>query len=444
MRYCLIAGLVMGCSWTPSTPPDVFIVSVDTLRVDHIASYNSSSPAATPNIDGLAEDGVRFTQAFSPVSVTGPAFCSVMTGMEVSGHGVFTNLFRGGTSLAPEHTTLAERFYSAGYRTGAFVSAFTLRNALGLDQGFSVYNGGTNKNRDGDMTADTMNRWLRVQEGPVFSWFHSFDPHGPLARMLEPEDMAVEWEMRPDQWERIPMYQRIEGVSQHDLYERLYARGVERADRAVGRLIDGLKSTDRYDDALIVFLADHGEGFRERGLWYDHGTSAHVEQTHVPLIIKYPKNRLAGSVDGRLVSLVDVAPTIIDVASLAPLEHADGRSLKSKEAVRTLSISESSHCKRISVLDCSPAGGRGKELAVRSLSHTLVSRSEESGEVEWLYDRQTDAEELSPVDRGGVLAHDTHMNMLRTDRRTRTYDPLPGLDVDDQENRNLRALGYVE
>ena len=81
---------------------------------------------------------------------------------------------------------------------------------------------------------------------------------------------------------------------------------------------------------------------------------------------------------------------------------------------------------------------------MRSLTHTLVSRSEGSGEVEWLYDRRSDAEELSPVERVGVLTHDNQMTVLRTDRRTRTYDPLPGLEADDQENRNLRALGYVE
>ena len=444
MRGAFALAVLAGCSWPSAGPPDVYIVSVDTLRIDHVGAFNPSSPASTPHIDALAADGVRFTEAFSPISVTGPAFCSVMTGKEPVNHGVFTNLFRGGTALAEEHTTLAEQFSAAGYRTGAFVSAFTLRRALGLKQGFLVYNGGSNKNRNGDVTAETMTSWVRVHEGPVFGWYHNFDPHGPVARMLEPGEVDGDWKRDPAHLAHIPAYQRIEDISQHDLYELLYARGVERADRAVGSLIDGLKAADRYDDALIVFLADHGEGFRERALWYDHGTSAHIEQTHVPLIIKYPKAARAGTSDDRLVSLVDVAPTLLDIAGLEPLSGVDGSSLHASGEVRERAVSESSHCKRVPVLDCAPVGGRGKEIAVRTLKHTRVSRSEQSGEVELVFDRKADPIEFRPISEPGDLLEDEILQAVRKDRRSRLYDPLPGESDSDRETRRLRALGYVE
>lgn len=424
-------------------PPDVFIISVDTLRTDHVSAYNPASPASTPHIDSMVADGVRFTQAFTPVSVTGPAFASVMTGLAPESHGVFTNLFRGGDALSDEHTTLAELFATQGYRTGAFVSAFTLRRALGLDQGFAVYNGGEEKNRDGSVTAETMVSWLSVQEGPVFGWFHTFDPHGPLARMATPEDFAKEWESNPLHQKHLPMYQRIGDVTQHELYETLYARGVERADASVGTVLQALKALDRYDDAVVVVLADHGEGFRERGLWYDHGTSAHVEQTHVPLVIKYADARHAGRTDERLVSLVDVAPTIVDAVGL-PAQRLDGHSLRGTAGVRRVVTSESSHCKRVDVLDCAPAGGQGKEIAVRSIEQTLVSKSTELGEREEVYDRSAHPDEIRPSQGEASAALAAELKRVRSDRRARQYGPLPDVHARDATSEKLRSLGYME
>ena len=437
-----LASTVSGCNRTDA-PPDVYILSVDTLRLDHVSAYNPASPASTPNIDSMVADGIRFTQAFTPVSVTGPAFASVMTGLSPETHGVFTNLFRGGDPLSDEHTTLAESFAAQGYRTGAFVSAFTLRRALGLDQGFAVYNGGEEKNRDGSVTAETMVSWLSVQEGPVFGWFHTFDPHGPLARMATPDDFAKEWESNPLHEKHFPTYQRIGGITQHELYETLYARGVERADASVGTVLNALKALGRYDNALIVVLADHGEGFRERGLWYDHGTSAHIEQTHVPLLIKYPDNRTAGRIDDRLVSLVDVAPTLLDAVGLS-LDRRDGHSLQGAAAVRPVVVSESSHCKRVEALDCAPAGGQGKEIAVRSIAQTLVSKSTTLGERTEVYDRVAHPDEIRPSEVEAAPALAAEINRVRTDRRARHYGPLPDIHARDATSEKLRSLGYME
>ena len=443
MGVVLYLVVTVGCGWFRPDAPDVFILSVDTLRVDHVSAYSASSPASTPNIDSLAADGIRFTEAFSPVSVTGPAFASVMTGLEPERHGVFTNLFRGGVPLSDQHVTLAQSFAEAGYRTGAFVSAFTLRRALGLDRGFSVYNGGENRNRDGAETAASMGAWLSVQDGPIFGWFHTFDPHGPLARLAEPSELTQRWEEDPAHLRHFPSYQRIGAITQHDLFESLYARGVERADASVGMVVDALKALGRYDDALIVVLADHGEGFRERSLWFDHGTSAHVEQTHVPLVIKLPRNRKAGTTDARLVSLVDVAPTVLEIASLRS-GASDGFALTGTDPVRTLVASESSHCKDVEVLDCVPIGGQGKELSIRSLDLTVVSQSTSEGEQVHAYDREKNPAEIRPTLQPIPTEMKSAMDALRIDRRARDYGPMPDARAVDATSSNLRALGYME
>ena len=196
MRWAILALLAVGCT-TPPARPDVFLITVDTLRRDHVSAYSADSPVQTPAIDALAADSIRYTDAFSPISVTGPAFASAMTGLNPEGHGVMVNLFRNGAPLDESHTTLAELMKAASYKTGAFVSAFTLRPALGLNQGFDVYNSGGAKNRTGDITASAFSSWLRVQEGPVFAWYHSFDPHGPVSRHLEESDLHPDLEREP-------------------------------------------------------------------------------------------------------------------------------------------------------------------------------------------------------------------------------------------------------
>jgi hypothetical protein len=445
-QWACLAGLALGCSWFESEPPDVVFITVDTVRRDHVGVFNAESPARTPHMDALAADGVLYTDAFSPISVTGPAFVSLMTGLEPGQHGVLTNLFRGGTPLSDDVDTLAERFSAAGYATGAFVSAFTLRQALGLRQGFDVYNGGEQSNREGALTTSILGPWMSVQQGRIFAWAHLFDAHGPLVRWIEPADSETDWERDPERLAHIPSYQRIDDITDTRLYQRLYVRGVEYADAQVGVIVAQLKQLGRYDDALIVLLADHGEGFEERDLWYDHGTSAHAEQTQIPLVIKYPKNRNAGVQDDRLVSLLDVSPTVLEFTGLAALGGGPGRSLLDKGVLHEVVLAESSHCKRVAVLDCAPAGGQGKELAVRSKTTSVISQAMSTGEVVATYDRQTDATERTT--QSSVIPAELvdAVTSYRSDRRTRAYGPLPLPNIGSQkaEEEKLKELGYLE
>jgi arylsulfatase len=437
-------AVLAGCQ--DDKPIDVFLIAVDTLRVDHVGAYNPVSPAATPHIDALASDAIRFDDAFTPISVTGPAFASVMTGRGPAGHGVMVNLFRNGAPLEVGQTTIAERFSAAGYRTAAFVSSFTLRSALGLDQGFTVYNSAGNRNRDGRISAEKFGSWLGVTEGPVFAWYHTFDPHGPFKRHLKEGDLHPGLEADPALMSHIPQYQQIEGYTDPGLYTKLYARGVEAADTAVGWVIEAIKATGRYDDALIIFFSDHGEGFQERDLWFDHGAYPHVEQARVPLLVKLPKGTDAGTADGRLVSLIDIAPTALAMASLQALPDAEGVSLRQSGVLHPSLSAESSHCKRIDVLPCSPHGGAGKVVAVRTSALTLVSEPRGKAEQETLYHRGADPKEWMPEKmlKEGVAYE--HLRAVRLDRRARDYPPLPGLETGpvDPELEQLKGLGYLE
>jgi len=231
------------------------------------------------------------------------------------------------------------------------------------------------------------------------------------------------------------------------LFEALYARGVGFADQQVASVVAAIKASDRYDDALIIFFADHGEGFRERALWYDHGAYPHAEQTWVPLLVKLPKAASAGTTDDRLASLTDVLPTVAAVSSLSGVGEVDGKSLLAEEGGHAVVVSESSHCKRVAVLDCSPKGGAGKIIAVRSKTQTIVSEPRSDGERVSIYDRRADPKEWAPGQGKQSPEMATVLGRVREDRRTRAYPPLPDLEPvadDDTEAQQLKSLGYME
>jgi arylsulfatase A-like enzyme len=449
MRLALPAAvltLLLGCD----RRPDVVLITIDTLRVDHVGAFAPDSPARTPHMDRLAAAGVRYTQAYSPISVTGPAFCTLHTGKLPSRHGVVMNVFRGGANLPPAAETLAERLSAAGWSTGAYLSGFTLRPSLGLDQGFDSYVAPGARRRSGGNTNDRLWGWLVRQPGPVLAWYHSYDPHGPLGAWDEPAVHAGLRRGGPE-LERIPQYQRIDDITDEAFFRARYAHAVEYADAQVGRILWMLEATGRYDDALIVLTADHGESFTERELWFDHGTTAHEEQLHVPLVIKYPDGWGAGRAEDALVGLQDVAPTVLDALGLPGLLVTDGMSLRVEPLVGHPQLEgESSHCKKEPVLGCAPRGPGGKMLAVRTRDQTYIEEPRSEGPSARLYDRSADPGERAPLAQPAPAALHAVVARMAADRAAMGLvdpeadeAPAGGRAQADDELEALRALGYI-
>lgn len=451
-RSAAFAGLLclgaIGCA----RGPDVVLITIDTLRYDHISANDPDSPAQTPSIDGLAADGIRFTEAWSPISVTGPAFCTVHTGKLPGTHGVVMNVFRGGPTLSSRHTTLAEQFLARGHRTGAFVSGFTLRDYLNLNQGFDVYSEPEkNRNRSGRRTRAKALEWLEQQprDERVLLWYHSFDPHGPLHKWGGGSKRG-DWRKDPGERLHYPKYQVIRKVTEPEYYAQRYARAVRTSDDQVRRILEALKDQGRYDDALIIFTADHGESFTERGMWFDHGFGAWSEQLHVPLIVKLPGNARAGEVVDTMVGLQDIYPTVLDVAGIRAPSGIDGVSLLDPQPGRVF-IGESSHCKNNQIFPCGPVGARGKQVVARDQTHTLLQHNIEGvGLVDVIYDRRGDAVERTPR----VVSPPDHLvAAVAPVRAARDASELvlPEWDKpekDDQEAKEeqeaLKALGYID
>ena len=431
----------------PSARPDIILLTVDTLRVDNVSAYNPNSRARTDNIDSLAAEGIRFERAYSPISVTGPAFCSMHTGRRPGLHGVVLNIFRGGTPLPSDVSTLAQILKAQGYKTGAFVSGFTLRPELGLDRGFDTYEWPEDLQRPGEETAASAVSWLQAQEGPVFLWFHSFDPHGPLHKWPTPKPRR-NWERSPDKLARIARYQRVAGISDPTFYVERYATAVEYADRQVGQLLQALRQTQRMDSAVIVFNADHGESFDERDLWFDHGTTAFEEQLHIPLIIRLPGAQRAGEVQPALVSLQDVAPTLLHLIGAPALEGADGRADILVGGGHSVLTGESSHCKEEQGQACAPTGHAGKMFVARDETRAVVRRSTVAGVIYEYYDRIDDPGEHSPLSDSPPPADLKALVDAMADERARMGLINPGVgDLTAEEAAELKALqalGYAD
>ena len=306
----LLAALC-GCAAKPPDPApaaeaDVVLISIDTLRADHLPAYGATA-IETPAIDAFGAESILFENAWSPYPLTLPAHVSVMTGLSPPAHGVRDN---NGFALPEGPVTLAERLAAAGARTAGFVSSVVLRRSTGIARGFEVWDADFEKaaarpgarfaQRAGEETVRRALSWLngRPPGERVFLFVHLYEPHTP-------------WEA-PEPW--------------RSRYADPYDAEVAWADAVVGKLLEGLRASGRYDGALIVLLSDHGEGLGDHGE-REHGLLLYREALHVPLFVRLPGAARAGERVAGNVGLVDVAPTILAAIGAPPLEPADGAPL---------------------------------------------------------------------------------------------------------------------
>lgn len=292
------AATYLGCRMRRT--PSVVLVTIDTLRADRLGAYGRS-PTITPRLDALAAKGTVFENAWTTAPLTVPAHASLLTGLVPPGHGLRLN--HPNAKLADPNrrrfSTLAEVFGENGYDTGAFVSASVLRaDATGLDAGFDRYDEVPAAKRgalhDAERpAAETVGAaldWVRGASRPAFLWVHLFDPHAP--------------------------YDAPEGFGagdEHAADATGYDGEVAYVDHWIGRLLDGLDAAG-LGDAIVVVVADHGEGLGEHGE-ASHGFLLHEATLRVPLIVAGP-----GVEAGRRaepVSMVDVFPTLLALTSQA-------------------------------------------------------------------------------------------------------------------------------
>jgi len=332
-----------GGSGTPAVDrPNVLLVTIDTLRADHLSCYGYERPTS-PHLDALAAEGWRCTHVQSPRAKTTPAIASLLSGLYPHDHGVRD---LSGPLRAPV-PLLQEVLGRAGYRTAGLVGNFVLTDARsGLARGFDHWEDtlpdlrGVPPHAAPQRTASSLTdgalTWLaEPSDRPWFLWLHYMDPHGayeppaehrsfeggpPVLLPLESELPAstlhhyriAEYDVPADA--RTP-----EGRVDTEVVRARYDGEIHYADAELGRLLDHLRETGVLEHTLVVVTADHGESLGEHRYWYEHGVYAYQATCRVPLIVRPPAAlRATPGVRAGDLSLVDVAPTVLELVGLPP------------------------------------------------------------------------------------------------------------------------------
>jgi arylsulfatase A-like enzyme/Flp pilus assembly protein TadD len=298
-----------GPAWLSRRPLNLLVVTLDTLRADHVGSYGYA-PARTKHFDGLAARGLRFARAATVTPLTLPAHASLFTGTFPARHGVRDN---GGYYLGAEQETLAEVLRARGYRTGGFVSAFVLDSRWGISQGFERYfddfdlsrfekqAGMDAIQRPGGETVDEALRWLWTERRkPFFLWVHLYDPHTPYAA---PREYAGQFPR-----------------TLHGAYDAEIAY----ADAQLGRLLDALHGDGRLERTVVAVLGDHGEMLGEHGE-LTHGFFVYDAAVRIPAVVVAPG--LAARVVPDQIRIVDLMPTLLELLGFPSPAQVQGTSL---------------------------------------------------------------------------------------------------------------------
>lgn len=289
----------------PAARPNVLLITLDTFRADRIGAYGYKL-AATPNLDRLAREGVRFADATTQSPLTGPAHTALLTGRYPTRFGVKNNA---STPLPDSAVTLAEVLKESGYRTGAFIGAFVLERQYGFAQGFDLFDAAFTGYRAQNKqlvqrTADAVTApavgWMKASgDAPFFAWVHFYDAHTPYSA---PGAIGVKLKARP------------------------YDGEIAYVDAAVGRLLASLSASGALDRTIVVAIGDHGEALGEHGE-EEHGIFLYESVLRIPWLARLPNAERAGTVVTEQVRSIDLTPTLLDLVGIQRKHPFDGESV---------------------------------------------------------------------------------------------------------------------
>ena len=342
-----VAALSAGCSRpsvsaaeAPAKKPSIILIVIDTLRADYLGVYGFDGPTS-PNLDQLAKDSVVFERCSSQAPWTTPSMSSMFTSLYPEAHGVRLGpddprsldgwRRRWSRAIPDSTTTLAECLRDRGYRTAAFVANPWLVKGLGFEQGFSIFDESAveRDDRNATMLLHSGLQWLRSAKStgdPTFLYLHLMDVHGPYsapnfdftqvqnspglgpARTLPPTGLQ-----HMEKYLLGPPWAKGQDRLQLRVWRGRYAAGVHAADRRLGTFTQALREENLWDEQLVIVTSDHGEELFEHEGW-DHGFNLFEHQLHVPLMIRLPGSRQAGRRVSEPVRLVDLMPTLTNLA----------------------------------------------------------------------------------------------------------------------------------
>ncbi len=456
-RRVLLTLTALAACWGCAdrrAPPTVLLISIDSLRADHVGAYGYAKPT-TPRIDALARSGALFERALSSTSWTLPAHVALLTGVADSVHGVADET----RALGPGLPTLAERLKARGFATAAVVSGPYLHPRYGLTRGFDQYlncmgflddafepgaAAGTNIHLDshGDVTNPCVVRrgleWLGRQHGrPAFLFLHFWDVHydyQPPKGYAERFEGPYEGGLDPSGFELNAAIHKDMPARDLEHLIALYDGEIAYTDEYVGRLLDGAAAVGRRDP-YVVLTSDHGEAFFEHGE-KGHQKDLHAEVVRVPLVFSGP-GIPAGERHPGPAHLTDVSPTLLELlgaGSPPPPAPGDGWSLaaalRDPAALRDRRV--------VSELNV----GTARLAAIETIGWKLVRWYEPDHAI--FYDLIKDTREKRPLLSTPESLAELERWQSAAARRGAAVRALDVGRPTDALKERLRSLGYVE
>lgn len=435
---------VFGCK-AEEAESSVLLVTIDTLRADHLKTYGYFRDTS-PRIDAFAAEAILFENAFTPMATTLPAHVSMMTSTRPMRHGVVRN----GLQFEPEVDlrTIAQMLGARGYRTAAFVSAAPVAKGTGIEVGFSHFDDPKRNTRLAEKTTDRVLAWFeerasdgKAKETPFFVWVHYWDPHAPYT---PPKAYRGKFEKT----DSLESFVRGTGTKlEHELGKKTfdvldinnrYDAEIAYTDAEIGRLFDGLRKVGVYDAATVVLTADHGEGLWQHD-WHDHGQIWN-EQLMVPLVVKPPKQKdMAPRRVRSIASTMDVVTTIDALLDL-PLTEEDrkqfeGVDLLGSEEPRSFVFSERVNVHR-------RGWEEGDKYALTTLRWKYFALTEGDDQ---LFDMTKDRLELHDViEQNPKVATSMKRQVGSIIASYVERRAAPRKTVDGELVEKLRALGYMQ
>jgi arylsulfatase A-like enzyme len=454
----LLAALLLGACQggeRAAVPRRVFLITVDTLRADHLSAYGYAR-ATSPELDKLGASGVTFERAIAQWPKTGSSFASMFTGLYPHTTGI---THKAAVRVPAEYLTLPELFKDNGYTTVAVQSNPVLASRFGWNTGFDEY---LQSWGSGDVPPEPQALRPLVHAGKVnelalpalekhagadrlFVWLHYSDPHAPYVLpegaenpFLEDPHFTQEATVPP----RVTPVYRLGGRMDLKYYVAQYDANVRVVDRAIREVLDKARSLGLLEDSLIVFTADHGESLGEHDSWFEHGPLPYNTTSHVPLFF-VGKGIPAAKRVNRPVELVDLYPTLLDLVDPGrEVQDLEGQSLapflqgKDTEEGFRVAYSEAGrrrdryHTVQDATWKLIFNSGRKRAVASATGGFELYNLAEDPDETHNLAAANT--AELRRL-RGDLLA------WMRTARSQGGDEDV----VDPETERALRALGYA-